>query len=482
MTLGLRLDVRQTQNLVLTPQLQQAIKLLQLSNLELSTVVERELVDNPFLTRGEDGSRGAQAPQREQELDGAPALRVTHRDAEDGWAPPPTAMAADQRLRVSRSSSGPRGDSEPPFDARLTRALTLADHLREQLPTVSTDKATLGLARALADFLEEDGYLRDSDAALAEQLGAPVELIGAARKALQQCDPLGIAARDLAECLAIQLADRDRLDPAMQAMLENLPLVAHADFPGLQRICGVDLEDVREMILEIKQLDPRPGLSFAPAEPVEAIPDILVSRTLQGTWRIELNDATLPRVLVDRAYYGQVTGHGGSRPDREFLSERYQAASWLVKALDQRSRTLIKVSEAIFERQSRFLDGGPHHLRPLVLRDIAEATGLHESTVSRATADKFVATPRGTFPMRYFFTTAIAGTSGEETHSAEAIRQQIRRMIDGENAINVLSDDQIVEVLKGMGVAIARRTVAKYRESLGIPSSVQRRRSKALSI
>ena len=267
----------------------------------------------------------------------------------------------------------------------------------------------------------------------------------------------------------------------MQTMLRHLPLVARADFVGLQRVCRVDFDDIREMIGEIKRLDPQPGRSFAPGEPIEAIPDVLIYRVGLG-WRVELNEATLPRVLVDRAYYAELTGHSLSRREREFVVERYQAASWLAKALDQRARTMLKVAEAIFERQIGFLTGGAAYLRPLVLRDIAEATGLHESTVSRATADKFVMTPRGTFPLRYFFTTAIAGTDGEETHSAEAIRQQIRRMIEAEAAESVLSDDQIVSALRSGGVAIARRTVAKYRKSLGIPSSVQRRRSKALCL
>jgi RNA polymerase sigma-54 factor len=481
MTLGLRLDLRQTQSLVLTPQLQQAIKLLQLSNIELASVVDREVAENPFLSRTDE--RQDQRPamsERERELDGAVGLASRRVEPEDGWTPPLGGSGADQRLRVSKTSTSSFDETDQGFDGRLSRPKTLADHLREQLASIAAAGATQPIARVLVDFIDEEGYLREPDEALAAQLGVPTDAVRLARAALQRCEPTGVGARDLAECLALQVAERDRLDPAMRTLLANLPLVARADFSTLQRLCRVDLDDVRDMITELKQLDPRPGLSFAPAEPIEAIPDVVVRRSSDGNWRIELNEATLPRIMVDRSYYADVSGPSVNRRDREFMSERYQAASWLIKALDQRSKTLLRVAQAIFERQVGFLASGPHDLRPLVLRDIAEVTGLHESTVSRATADKFAATPRGTFPLRYFFTTAIAGTCGEETFSAEAIRQQIRRMIDGEDAVNVLSDDQIVEALKGMGVAIARRTVAKYRESLGIPSSVQRRRSKAL--
>jgi RNA polymerase sigma-54 factor len=383
---------------------------------------------------------------------------------------------------VGSTASRAGGEIDAPPEAQLTHRPTLSEHLKDQLRTCELGRAARAVACALVDWLDEDGYLREADDTLAAHLGVPVKLVGAARSALQRCEPAGIGGHDLATCLAIQLREKDRLDPAMQAMLRHLPLVARADFAALQRVCRVDHDDIRDMIGEIKRLDPQPGRSFAPAEPIEAIPDVLIHRVGQS-WRVELNEATLPRVLVDRAYYAELTAGGSlTRREREFVAERYQAASWLAKALDQRARTMLKVAEAIFERQIGFLSGGAACLRPLVLREIAAATGMHESTVSRATADKFVMTPRGTFPLRYFFTTAIAGTDGEETHSAEAIRQQIRRMIEAEPAESVLSDDQIVSLLKSGGVAIARRTVAKYRESLGIASSVQRRRSKALCL
>jgi RNA polymerase sigma-54 factor len=328
--------------------------------------------------------------------------------------------------------------------------------------------------------VDDDGYLRDPDEVLATRFGLKPAVVADVRATLQRCEPTGVGARDLAECLALQLRELDRLDPAMSTLLANLALLARADFSELMRRCGVDAEDLQEMIGEIKRLDPKPGLSFAPDEPPAVVPDLFVHTMGDGRWRIELNPGTLPRVLVDTEYHAELTRRLLDRAAKDYLSERMQSANWLAKALDQRARTMIRVAKAIFARQMAFLEGGAQHLRPLVLRDIAEATGLHESTVSRATSEKYVATPHGTFPLKYFFTTALAATSGEQAHSAEAIRQQIKRMIDRESAAEVLSDDQIVAELKDKGVVIARRTVAKYRESLGIASSVERRRAKAL--
>ena len=481
MSLGLRLEVRQSQGLVLTPQLQQAIRLLQLNNLELQTVLDKELAENPFLVRAEAERRTTPPVEREPELSGRPSLAPGRGGEDEGWGAPAAPVAADRRLRVERRGSRPGEAGEVGLEGRLARPPSLAEHLRGQLARQRLSPTVAGLAEQLVHWLAEDGYLREGDRELAAALGASEADVAAARAAILRCEPVGCGARTLEQCLAAQLAERDRLDPAMATLLEHLPLVARADFAALQRLCRVDLDDVKEMIAEIKRLDPRPGLSHAPPEPVEVVPDVIVRRTGRRSWRVELDPATLPRLLVDRSYYAEISRRCRERREREFLSERYQAANWLVKALDQRARTILRVTRAVFARQLGFLERGPAGLRPLVLRDIAEDTGLHESTVSRATADKYVATPLGTFPLRYFFTTAIAATERGESHSAEAIRQEIRRLIEGEPGDAVLSDDQIVAILRERGVVIARRTVAKYRESLGIASSIQRRRAKALA-
>lgn len=475
---GIRLDLKQTQGLVLTPQLQQAIRLLQMSNIELASVIDREVAENPFLQHAEAAPRTA-SDGEPPPVAALPASRGTG-SGDEGWRPPPSAPAADHHLVVKRTSSNAFDDTPTAIDGRLTKPRGLRDHLREQLVAAVRSLRLRGIALDLVEFVEDDGYLRDGDDQLAERLRVATAEVAAAREALQACDPSGVGARDLAECLALQLKDKDRFDPAMAALVANLQLLAKADFPELMRRCGIDAEDLQDMIAEIKRLDPKPGLSFAADEPPTLVPDLFVYATRDGRWRVELNNGTLPKVLVDSVYHTELSRETLDRGAKEYLSERLQSANWLAKALDQRARTVLRVAKAIFARQIPFLEAGAQHLRPLVLRDIAEATNLHESTVSRATSEKYVATPHGTFPLKYFFTTAIAATTGDQAHSAEAIRHLIKRMIDRESPSDVLSDDQIVTELKSRGVAIARRTVAKYRESLGIPSSVDRRRAKAL--
>jgi RNA polymerase sigma-54 factor len=471
--LGLRLDLRQTQSLVLTPQLQQAIRLLQLSNHELIGTLRSETEENPFLEIAETAASPKTAPAPVAQPPARP-----ERDNAGDWDQPRPPRALDQQLHGPRRDPDAAGQGS--FEARLSELPSLRDELRRQIGMLTADPGLRRLAFDLCDWVDDEGYLREPDALIAERTHAGIERVAAARALLQRCEPTGIGGRDLAECLALQLAERDRLDPAMRRLLDNLPLLARADWPALQRLCGVDRDDLEEMVAELKALDPRPGHAFASEPQVTLLPDIVVYRTGPDAWRIELNPEALPRLVVHGDYHAELTRSGLDLRQREFVNERYQNATWLARALDQRSRTILKVSRAIFARQRAFLDDGPRALRPLVLRDIAAATGLHESTVSRATSQKYVATPHGTFPLKYFFSTAIASNDGGAEHSAEVIRLQIKRLIHDEDPQAVLSDDQIVGRLEGLGIAIARRTVAKYRESLGIASSTQRRRSKAL--
>lgn len=468
MGVGLGLELRQTTGLVLTPQLQQAIRLLQLARPELEATLARECDRNPFLLLPEPAV-AARPP--------APAPRP--REDPDGWMQPAPPPAADRTLRA-RSTSRLAADSAlPPAEQNLTRPPDLRDHLAAQLVADVRDAALRDLALQLVDLVDEDGYLRESDEELAALLGCPAGRVAEARAALQRCEPTGVGARDLAECLALQLAERDRLDPAMRAMLRHLELVARADFRRLSRLCGVEREDLEEMIAELRGLDPRPGARFAPEEPGLTVPDLVVVRDGDG-WTLELNPAAFPRVAVDRAYYAELTSVALDSDARRFVESCVQEANWLVRALRQRARTILRVGRAIFVHQRGFLERGPAGLAPLVLRDVAEATGLHESTVSRAIAGKSAATPHGVFALRYFFTARIAAGDGGEDHGAEAIRVRIRRLVEQEGPDSVLSDDQIVQALAREGIRIARRTVAKYREAMGIPSSVERRRRRAL--
>jgi RNA polymerase sigma-54 factor len=334
------------------------------------------------------------------------------------------------------------------------------------------------IGQYLIDLVDESGYLSGDVAATAEKLGTSTVEVEAVLAILQTLDPPGICARDLAECLAIQLKELDRYDPAMQALVARLDLVARRDFAGLKKICGVGDEDLADMIAEVRQLNPKPGLAFgsAPVQPI--VPDVFVRPAPNGAWIVELNTDTLPKVLVNQRYYSEVSTTARRDTEKSYLAECLQSATWLVRALDQRARTILKVSNEIVRQQDAFFARGVEHLRPLNLKTVAEAIGMHESTVSRVTANKYMATTRGIFELKYFFTSAIAASHGGEAHSAEAVRHRIKQLIEGESCADILSDDTLVEKLREAGIDIARRTVAKYREAMRIPSSVQRRREK----
>lgn len=482
MSTGLRLEIRQTQGLVITPQLQQAIKLLQLSNLDLEQYVQNELTENPFLSRLDGtGDRAAEATaDREAPIDQptdalAAAAEAPHPEATEwtGEGGEPSAP-----IRAERSRSG--DEDLPSLEASIGKVVTLREHLHAQVAADAHDPVIRFIAFEIVERLDGDGYLRERTEQLAQEFKVEPGLVETALRLVQGLDPTGVGARDLRECLSLQLAERDRLDPAMRALLDHLPALAKADFNLLLRVCGVDQEDLQDMITEIRALNPRPGASFDPEPAPSVAPDVHVLPLPGGNWRVEIDPRTLPRVLVDSGYYSEIAGSSDGKKAKEYLTERWQSANWLVKALDQRARTMVRVTKAIFQRQKAFLTHGPSRLRPLVLRDIAEATGLHESTVSRATSDKYVGTPRGTFPLKYFFTTGLPSADGEGSVSAEAIRQRIRQLIDRETCEDILSDDRLVIMLEKEGMQVARRTVAKYRESLGIASSLQRKRAKAL--
>jgi len=483
MALTQRLDLRQTQALVMTPQLQQAIKLLQLSNLELSAFIETELEQNPLLERDDTPADGAaQTPASEDQA--APA---TDEEDVDRWRE--TAgeegegnldLAGDPAAWRTPGAAAPSGGDLPGLDQTLSRPLTLREHLLAQLSVDIAEPVERIIGTHLVDMTDDAGYLRGDLADVADRLDCDAARVEATLAKLQRFDPPGVFARDLAECLTLQLKDRNRFDPAMQALLANLPLLAGRDAPALMHLCGVDAEDLAEMVAELRALNPKPGLAFDTTSIQSIVPDVLVR--LQGaSWIVELNNDTLPRVLVNNRYYAEVSGAAHSKAERDYLVDRYQQANWLAKALHQRATTILKVATEIVRQQEGFFRHGVRHLRPLVLRDIAEAIGMHESTVSRVTSGKYMATPRGIYELKYFFTAAIAAAGGGAALSAEAVRFRIKALIEAE-ADEVLSDDRVVEILLAEGIDIARRTVAKYREAMRIPSSVQRRRDRALPL
>jgi RNA polymerase sigma-54 factor len=495
MAIAPRLDLRQSQTLVMTPQLRQAIKLLQFSNIEVTAFVEEELERNPLLERDEvaDFPPGERAAPDQIVARNGPDSDSADAATSD-TLPAEVAAPLDTDHAETYDAGGP-GDGGPALglldrsggfetDDRSIEDLAdnrppLREHLGEQLRLSFADPIDRMIGAHLIALLCPAGRLTAEPAAIAAAMVLPLERIEQVRAVMMRFDPPGLFARDLKECLAAQLADKNRLDPAMQILLDNLELLARRETRKLMALCGVDSEDLADMIGEIRALDPKPAASYdiTPAHPV--VPDVLMRQGPDGSWLIELNPETMPRVLVNERFYARVAPNA-RKEERVFLTERLANANWLVRSLQQRAQTILKVAAEIVRQQDGFLRHGVAFLRPLILRDIAEAVELHESTVSRVTANKYIATPRGTFELKYFFTTAIQGTDGGDSHSAEAVRYRIRGLIDAEPAAEILSDDAIVVILRREGVDIARRTVAKYREALRIPNSVQRRREKAV--
>ncbi len=499
MSLLQRLEMRQGQSLVMTPQLLQAIKLLQLSQLDLVAYVDAELERNPLLERVEDNPApdvGAEpvadrdgsdqetwladdmSPSRaeiESDLD----TRLDNVFADEN--PVPREQPGGDSLSLTPPPYGNTGgsfDGElPDFEASLTAEISLREHLNAQLDLATRDASERMIGGFLIDAVDEAGYMRESVDEIAERLGAPLDTVMRVLRLVQSFEPAGVAARDLAECLAIQLREQDRFDPAMQALVARLDLVAKRDFPALRKLCGVDDDDLVEMLAEIRRLDPKPGRAFGASAVEVLVPDVFVRPAPDGSWLVELNSEALPRVLVNQSYYARVSKNAAADTDKSFLSECLQTANWLTRSLEQRARTILKVASEIVRQQDGFFLHGVSHLRPLNLKTVAEAIGMHESTVSRVTSNKSIGTSRGTLEMKYFFTAAIPSAVGTVAHSSEAVRHRIKQLVDAE-AKDILSDDALVQRLRDEGIDIARRTVAKYRESLRIPSSIERRRER----
>jgi RNA polymerase sigma-54 factor len=509
MALSHKLELRQSQSLVMTPQLMQAIKLLQLSHLDLIAYVDAELERNPLLERAESEDAGPEAPAEPAEgpdrsgdfVEESPDWLETRLDTDpqsierkldtdlgnvyqddNGRAAAETAPAMPGESWNAAPSRQSVSSEDYNLEAFVAGDKTLAEHLSEQLGLAVADPTVRLIGLAIINEIDEAGYLRADLDGIAERLGAPVAAVEKALAIVQAFEPSGIGARDLAECLAIQLRERDRLDPAMAALLAHLDLVARHDHAALMRLCGVDAEDLAEMLAELRNLNPKPGNAFGDSIVQPVIPDVLVWPAPDGSWAVELNSGTLPRVLVNQTYYAKVARGPKKDTDKAYLADCLQTANWLVKSLDQRARTILKVASEIVRQQDAFFAEGVQHLRPLNLKTVAEAIGMHESTVSRVTSNKYMATTRGIFEMKYFFTAAIPASGGGEAHSAEAVRYRIRKLIDDEPAEAILSDDTIVNILRDSGIDIARRTVAKYREAMRIPSSVQRRREKQAAV
>ncbi|WCT74902.1 RNA polymerase factor sigma-54 [Sphingomonas naphthae] len=495
MSLAPRLDIRQSQSLVMTPQLQQAIRLLALSNLEIEGFIAEEIDKNPLLETGgvaDEREAAAEAPDPSTMDDGPPDEPVTaDRLIEAGDAIADAPLDADYAAETFHHDSvadspgpstegiaGPGGEEMPDLDLLGAAPPSLAEHLAaqagEQLSGVD-----LAIALHLIDQIDEAGYLTVPLPEVAQRLDVALHHVERVLGVIHGLDPTGVGARGLAECIALQAREADRYDPAMATLIANLDLLARGALPQLRRMCGVDEEDFADMIRELRAYDPKPGLRFGSTR-IEAVsPDIHVMRRGPG-WAVELNGATLPRLLVNRSYYSELQGGPQNRESKAWLADCLASANWLVKALDQRARTILKVASEIVTQQEAFFARGVAHLKPMTLKMVADAIGMHESTVSRVTSNKYLSCDRGLYELKYFFTSAIQSADGGEAASANAVKDRIARLIAAESPKDILSDDKLVDLLNAEGFGIARRTVAKYREAIGLGSSVQRRRQKAL--
>ena len=489
--LSAKLQMRQSQTLVMTPQLLQSIRLLQFSHLELQSFIDAEMEKNPLLVNDDPAEFGrselVEIPLEAMTPEAASsevALSGEREDAaayDDGFDPAEVLPGAAREERRQLQPSGPNGagsgQGSPFIEALAENRPSLFAHALAEIQEAIRDPFERKVAESLLEHLDEVGYLRLDVATSARVLGILPARLAAIIACLQrEAEPAGLFALDLADCLAIQLRRKNRLDPVMEDVLAHLDLLAKRDFQTLRRITGEDENGLMDILAEIRRLDPKPGQGFDHSAVDVVVPDVVVEAAADGSWRIELNPDALPKVLVQSDYVGRIATGRMPKDEQTFISDCHASANWLVRSLDQRARTILKVASEIVRRQDAFLMEGITGLKPLTLMTVAEAVGMHESTISRVTANKYMATPRGTFELKFFFTVAIASSSGGDAHSAESVKHRIKTMVGAEGPGTVLSDDDIAERLKGEGVDLARRTVAKYREGLGIPSSIRRRR------
>ena len=513
MTLSPRLDLKFNQTLTMTPQLQQAIKLLQMSNIDLNEFVEAEIAENPMLerddsnaTKNQEGSAEVITEHNEStdDIDDLETVNIISNEHitesqvnaldmdnyDNIWdsepaAEPATTIHNEDGGSISEWSKplGRNGNTNfeyPDYslEQNVRQETSLREHLTQQIQIDITNPAERIIAMHLLDLLDEYGRLPIKLENSAKLLGCNLSRIKIVLAKLQALDPPGIFARDLSECWSIQLRELNRYDPAIEILLQNIELLIQHDYKSLSELCGVDLDDIKDMIDEIWALNHKPAEAFDHVITQPITPDVMMRSGPSNTWIVELNNDTLPKVLINNQYYSMIKKSVRTKQEKQYVTEKLQIANWLVKSLHQRATTILKVSTEIVEQQEAFFAKGVEYLKPLVLKDIADEIEMHESTVSRVTSNKYINTPRGIYELKYFFTAAIGSSTGGSAHSAESVRHRIKALINSESPQKILSDDKLVEILKIDGIEIARRTVAKYRESMKIPSSVQRRREK----
>jgi len=518
MALELRQQLRLTQQLVMTPQLQQAIKLLQLNQIELVNLVEKELQENPVLEEAdlEEETQGEREDATPEQYDDADAEATGSADERTGATPESDERAVGDRVSEDPEAAGeppPAGeeiapsdaekiadvewesyldsnpmtgldtrnlgeDERPSIEATYTRRPTLAEHLEWQLQVTDLDQAGMAIAKWIIGNIDERGFLRSTIEELARQADVEEDEVERVLAAIQRLDPIGVAARDLRECLLLQI-DVQKIgdDLVRQIVDEHLDLLQKRDFRSLTRLTGAPIEAVAAAARVIGGLEPRPGRGFGGDEPVYITPDIYVYK-VGDDFHVMLNEDGLPKLRINSMYRKVLSGgfsEDSEKATKEYVHEKVRSAIWLIKSIHQRQRTIYKVMQSIIEYQRNFFELGVAHLKPLNLRDVADDIEMHESTVSRVTTNKYVHTPQGIFELKYFFNSSINRFDGGEALASESVKARIRKIIDSEDPLRPMSDQRIAEMLKAANIDIARRTVTKYREAMNILSSTKRR-------
>ena len=490
MALDLRLSQKQAQVMVMTPQLQLAIRLLQLGQLELVDELNQEILVNPMLELAPPPD-SAEAAARESLSDpGYDQTPDSESRTGDEFADSAGASEANVREEfdwesyLGEYSSAPSSqlnvgsheapEETPGFESFVAAKTSLADHLGWQWRLAARNERDLVLGAQIIGNLGDDGYLEATLTEMAARAGATEEEMAAVLARIQELDPPGVAARDLAECLLLQLKHLG-LEESLAAEIcrRHLGLLEKRDLAGLCRVLGASKEEAAAAVEAIRALEPRPGRAYHNADPVYITPDVYISK-VGDDYAISLNEDGLPKLRLSREYRQLLTNKTAEGETKKYLSEKLRGAQFLIRSLHQRQRTIYRVAEAIFKAQRDFLDHGVEHLKPLILRDIASDLGFHESTISRVTTNKYVDTPQGLFELKYFFDNPIRRLKGEAL-SSESVKNRIKQLIGAEDPKKPLSDQRIVEILRGSNIDIARRTVAKYREMLGLGSSSERR-------
>ena len=483
-----RLEIKQTQSLLMTPELRQAINILQLNNIELNQLIEQEIEQNPLLEKEEDILNNQESEKihtiddiEENFTANEEILPDINYDTSftDDFGSDREGYETDNDYDWAAYNKNKDINSSDPdydyFEQKLAGEKSLYTFLDEQISTSFTSPKEKIIAKSLCEHLDAAGYFRGDIKEIAKKFRCPTQIIINVLNRLKDFEPSGIFAENLKECLSIQLKDINRYDPLIAKLLDNLPLLADGRIKELLKICNTSSEELFEMISDIKSLNPKPTAEWNNEYSPYIIPDIFVKRNKYGEYRVELNNMSLPKLLINHNYRSNLS-ISNKLTDR-YLKEKISSANFLIKAMHQRATTILRISEEIVKIQHNFFEYGIEHLKPLNLKDLAYNLELHESTISRASTNKYMHTPCGTFELKYFFSAAASSYIGKNNISTHSIKHKIKSLINAEDPKKILSDDKIAEILAQEGIKIARRTVAKYRESLGIPTSAERKRS-----